>query len=177
MSRLRSYVPAFVKRIVWNRKHQTTQIDPAGCPHDLLDSLRSLDPNAGVIDLGCGAGNLRAALRLRNWNGHYVGVDISEEILEVAKKSGDANAEWHASTIEAFPLPSKKVKIVCLCESLYYVRPGSVPTLIERCRKSLVSPGGRIVIRIWHTDRHPEYVALLTDMGAQVTRPIYTICG
>lgn len=175
MSRLRSYAPAFIKRIVWNWKHGSTSIDPAACPHDLLECLRTLDSNSGVLDLGCGPGNLRAALRLRGWNGHFIGVDVSEHIIEVAKKSESNNAEWHVSTIEYFPIPNQKVSTICLCESIYYVKPESVSTLLERCRQSLVSPGGRIVIRIWHADWHREYIALLLGLGAQSNPPIYIL--
>jgi SAM-dependent methyltransferase len=174
MSRLRSYVPVFIKRIVWNWKHRSSRIDPATCPLGLLECLRTLDSNSGVLDLGCGPGNLRAALRLRGWNGHFIGVDVSEQVIAIAKKSEDNNAEWHASAIEDFPIPSKKVSIICLCESIYYVKLGSVPALLERCRQSRVS-GGRIVIRIWHTDRHREYIALLLGLGAQSNPPIYIL--
>ena len=77
------------------------------------------------------------ALRSRGWNGHFIGVDVSEQVIEVAKKSRDNNAEWHVSAIEDFPIPDKKVNIICLCESIYYVKPNLVPALLERCRQSL----------------------------------------
>ena len=121
MSRIRSYCPAFIKRLVWNWKFRSTRNDPAGCPRDLLDCLHTLDFNSAVLDLGCGPGNLRAALRLRGWNGHFIGVDISEQVIEVASKSESNNAEWHVSTIENFPIPHQKVSTICLCESIYYV--------------------------------------------------------
>ena len=175
MSILRSYAPTFIKRLVWNWKHKNASIDLAGCPHELLDCLRTYDSNSAVLDLGCGAGNLRAALRSRGWNGHFIGVDVSEQVIEVAKKSRDNNAEWHVSAIEDFPIPDKKVNIICLCESIYYVKPNLVPALLERCRQSLVSPGGRIIIRIWHTDRHREYIALLSGLGAEINPPIYIL--
>jgi SAM-dependent methyltransferase len=155
MSRLRSYVPVFVKRIVWNWKHRNNFTDPARCQKELLESLDSLEPDSGILDLGCGAGNLRAALRTRGWNGHYVGIDVSEKAIEIAKKSGDGNAAWHVVAIEHFSILENKVSTICLCESLYYVTPRSVPALIEKCRQSLASSDGRIVIRIWNAERHP----------------------
>jgi cyclopropane fatty-acyl-phospholipid synthase-like methyltransferase len=174
MSKLRSFAPVFMKRIVWNRKHQHSSIDPARCPRDLLECLRTLGSNSSVLDLGCGAGNLRAALRARGWNGHFIGVDVSEEVTEIAQKSDDQNAEWYVSAIEDFPILSQKVDTICLCESIYYVRRLSVPTLLARCRQSLVS-GGRIIIRIWDTEQHREYIALLESLGAQSSPPIYTL--
>ena len=174
MSKLRAYAPAWVKRMVWDRKHLSTRIDPEGCPHDLLECLRTLDSNAGIADFGCGAGNLRAALRSRGWKGHYVGVDTSERAIEVARKSEDSNAEWHVSTTEDFPILTQKVSTICFCESIYYIQTKSVPTVLARCHQSL-SPGGRIVIRIYHTDRHREYIALLVGLGAQCKPPIYSL--
>ena len=174
MSKLRSYVPVFIKRIIWNRKHQGSSIDPARCPQDLLECLRTLGSDSAVLDLGCGAGNLRAALRSRGWNGYFIGIDVSEQVTEIAKKSRDSNAEWHVSAIEDYPILSRRVEAICLCESIYYIRPLSVPALLVRCRQSLV-PEGRIIIRIWDADRHREYVALLESFGAQSKPPIYIL--
>jgi SAM-dependent methyltransferase len=167
-------MPVFIKRAVWNWKHQSTGIDPRRCPQDLLEALRTLGADACVLDLGCGPGNLRAALRLRGWKGHFIGVDVSEKVIAVARKAHDSNAEWHAAPIEGFTVPDQKANAVCLCESIYYVKPKSVPLLIDRCRHSLGSPG-RIVIRIWHADRHREYIDILLGLGAQPTPPIYIL--
>jgi ubiquinone/menaquinone biosynthesis C-methylase UbiE len=112
---------------------------------------------------------------LLGWNGRFIGVDVSKQAIEVAKQSGDINAEWHVGSIENFPIPTEKVSTICLCESIYYVKVGQVPALLERCRQSLASPEGLIIIRIWHTDRHREYIALLAGMGAQCHPPIYIL--
>jgi SAM-dependent methyltransferase len=175
MSRLRSYAPKLIKEIVWDWKHRRSDVNPTFCPHDLLDCLSTLDQNAGLLDLGCGTGNLRAALRMLGWHGHFVGVDVSEIALCTARKSEDKNAEWLVGTIESFPIPRQKVDVVCLCESIYYARPGSIATLIDRCRHSLVPSGGRIIVRIWDADRHHEYVTHLSSLGAQSSPPIYVL--
>jgi trans-aconitate methyltransferase len=174
MSKLRSYVPVFMKKIMWNWKHQRSSIDPARCPRDLLECLRTLESDSGVLDLGCGAGNLRAALRSRGWNGRFIGVDVSEQVMEIARKSKDSHAEWHVSAIEDFPILSQEVGAICFCESIYYVRPSLVPTLLARCRQSLI-PQGQIVIRISDADRHREYVTLLTGLGVESKPPIYIL--
>jgi SAM-dependent methyltransferase len=174
MSKLRSYAPVFMKKIIWNRKHQRSSIDPDRCPQDLLEALRTLSSSASVLDLGCGAGNLRAALRSRGWKGRFVGVDVSEQVTAIAQKSADQDAEWFVSAIENFPILEAKVDAICLCESIYYVKPLSVPALIARCRQSL-APGGRIFIRIWDTEQHQEYVGLLEGLGVQSKAPIYIL--
>ena len=171
MSRLRAYAPAWIKRLVWNRKHRNAALDPAGCPHEMLDSLTELDPNASLADFGCGTGNLRASLRSRGWKGHYIGIDTSDRAIEEARRYDDGNAEWHVSTIEGFPGLAQNVNVICFCESIYYVQPKLVPPVLARCQKALASDG-RILIRIAHTGRHPEHIALLAKLGAQSNPPI-----
>jgi trans-aconitate methyltransferase len=161
--------------MVWNWKYRSAGIHPERCPRDLMERLRALEPDATVLDLGCGPGNLRAALRMRGWKGHFIGGDVSEQAIATANRAGDSNAEWHVSAIENFPALGRKVNTICLCESIYYVRVGLVPMLLERCRQSLISPGGQILIRIWDADQHREYIALLTRMGAKAAPPIYTL--
>jgi len=175
MSRLRCYSPIFLKKIVWNRKHRTGCVSSARCPLDLLECLKALGPGERLLDLGCGTGNLRAALRLNDWNGHFIGVDISETAIKRARSAGDNNAEWHVTALEHFPIPKPLVDTISLCESIYYVRPDSVTALIERCRHSLLPSKGRIVIRIWHADRHREYVTRLAHLGAECNAPIYIL--
>ncbi len=175
MSRLRSYAPGWIKRLVWDWKSMNASIEPAKCPHSLLECLGTLlDSNAGVLDLGCGPGNLRAALRYRGWKGHYIGVDVSARSIDAARQSQDNNAQWHVSRIETFPIPNEKVSTICLSESIYYVQIKLIPSLIARCRQCLV-PGGHVVIRIWHADLHREYVTLLRRLGAHCEPPIYIL--
>ena len=176
MSKLRSYMPAVIKRIAWNWKHRKGRTDPRACPDDLLECLRTVEPDSLLLDLGCGAGNLRAALRLGGWIGHFIGVDVSDEVIEVAKESVDDNAEWHVSAIEEFPFSNARVATICLSESIYYVKPSFVPTLVARCRQCL-APGGRIVVRICHAERHREYIVLLLGLGAESNPPIYILNG
>jgi 2-polyprenyl-3-methyl-5-hydroxy-6-metoxy-1,4-benzoquinol methylase len=179
MTRLRSHAPTFIKKVVWNWKHRMGIISPSRCPRDLLECLNSLRPDANLLDLGCGAGNLRAALRLRGWKGRFIGIDVSETILDTARMAGDPNSEWHASTIEEFPFPETSVSVVCLCESIYYVKPTSVVRLLDRCRQVIGADGGRIVIRICHSNRHTEHIALLKSLGAQRDGSLFifdTVC-
>jgi cyclopropane fatty-acyl-phospholipid synthase-like methyltransferase len=175
MSKLRSLAPSVVKKIFWNWKHKTTLIDPALCPRGLVDYLCKLEHNSRLLDLGCGAGNLRAALRLRGWGGHFAGVDVSRKVIEdAAVNAQDINSEWHTEAIESFPTFNEPFDTICFCESIYYVKIGSIPYLLDRCLQSL-SPGGRIVVRICDADRHREYVALLKEFAFKSNPPIYVL--
>ena len=50
-----------------------------------LATLVKDDPDASVLDYGCGYGALRAYLRERGHRGRYVGFDISESMIDAAR--------------------------------------------------------------------------------------------
>jgi SAM-dependent methyltransferase len=53
------------------------------------------DPDAGVLDYGCGYGALRSYLRERGHRGRYVGFDISQRMLDAARAGcSDAGAQF-----------------------------------------------------------------------------------
>lgn len=174
MNNIRSSAPPLVKKLMWDRKHRSNSIDPAKCPDDLLESLDPLKPDSAILDLGCGTGNLRAALRMRGWKGHFIGVDVSQVAIETARKSEDENSEWHVSTIENFPIPTQMLDAVVFCESIYYVKQEALSTLLRRCHQPLAL-GGRIISRIWDPDEHHDYVKVLLKSGAEDSSPLYIL--
>jgi SAM-dependent methyltransferase len=53
------------------------------------------DPDASVLDYGCGYGALRSYLRARGHRGPYIGFDISQRMIDAARAGGsDANAQF-----------------------------------------------------------------------------------
>jgi SAM-dependent methyltransferase len=50
----------------------------------VLRVLESLHGEVNILDLGCGNGSLAAELEARDYQGRYVGVDFSEELLQFA---------------------------------------------------------------------------------------------
>jgi len=52
----------------------------------VLRALEGLPPQASVLDLGCGNGELAAELQRRGHPGPYVGLDSSEPLLELARR-------------------------------------------------------------------------------------------
>lgn len=86
-----------------------------GCGNPV--GVAGLRPGQIVLDLGCGGGFdcLLAAERVGP-SGRVIGVDVSEEVLEVARaaaaKQGRTNVEFHLGTLEALPLPDVSVDVI-----------------------------------------------------------------
>jgi hypothetical protein len=49
-----------------------------------------------------------------------------------------------------------------------------MPVMLARCQGSL-TPEGAILVRIWHRERHLEYVKLLLRTGFVCRPPIYIL--
>ena len=80
-------------------------------------ALAQLEPGQVVLDLGSGAGlDVLLSARRVSPGGHAYGVDMTDEMLELANghkvKAGGANATFLKGTIENGPLPDASVDIV-----------------------------------------------------------------
>ncbi len=73
----------------------------------MLDSVGlSIGPRDELVDIGCGVGRLTRALARRA--GHVYGIDVSSEMLDLAKQQnpGLANVEWvHGDGRGLQPIP------------------------------------------------------------------------
>jgi SAM-dependent methyltransferase len=86
-----------------------------GCGNPTM--LAQLAPGQVVLDLGSGAGlDVLLSARRVAPGGHAYGVDMTDEMLELAnsnaKKSGVSNATFLKGTIENVPLPDASVDVV-----------------------------------------------------------------
>jgi SAM-dependent methyltransferase len=57
--------------------------------------LDSIQPSARILDLGCGNGELARELFRREFSGQYVGMDFSEELLNVAREGLAGFGNYH----------------------------------------------------------------------------------
>jgi SAM-dependent methyltransferase len=86
-----------------------------GCGNPTM--LAQLVPGQVVLDLGSGAGlDVLLSARRVTPGGHAYGVDMTDEMLELARgnaqKSGVTNATFLKGTIESVPLPDGSVDVV-----------------------------------------------------------------
>jgi|ERR1700691_3335580 len=162
----RSLAPAFIKRLIWNRKPFNQQTTPEKCPQDIQNALAvHLGESKSLLDFGCGPGNLLMALRARGWRGHYIGIDVSDKAIHLARKLRDQNSEWFRCLIEDFP--GIEVDTVSFIESLYYAR--NVPRVLERWR------GAAIFIRIYDSARHQDTLQHLSHFGFTQSEALWSM--
>jgi len=129
-------------------------------PERILDAIKSVIGNRGglaVADLGCGSGFAGACLRGRA--SQMVGVDLSAEMIALARERNIYDrleiaeiTDWLARTNEQFDL-------IVACECLVYF--GDLGAVVTAAAHRL-NPAGVLALTVEQTDQHPFH---LTDSG------------
>ncbi|MCO1661084.1 class I SAM-dependent methyltransferase [Pseudonocardia humida] len=112
-----------------------------------------------ILDAGCGAGPLSAALRDRG--ARVTGIDASAGMLEVARRRLGPDADLRVADLaEPLPFPDDSFDDVVASLVLHYLRDWG-PTLAE-LRRVLV-PGGRLIVSV----DHPFALALTRRLAGE----------
>lgn len=137
---------------------------------ELLRSAR-LQPGERVLDVACGTGVItRAAAEQVGSTGTVTGVDLSPDMIAVAKETPAAGApiDWQLADAEDLPLPDGAYD-VALCQMGLMFMQDKPAALAELHR--VLAPGGRVVINTPGRIQ-PQFAALeqaiVDNLGAEL---------
>ena len=133
--------------------------------------LRDLDIKGDeqILDVGCGTGNLTAALlRALSPQGRVVAVDISPAMVAKAKeKIQDPRVKWHVTSVEDLPLPDTSLHRV-MCFSVWpHV---DCPRVALREIRRVLRPAG--ILHVWHIDSRATINEIHATAGEAVRRDV-----
>lgn len=136
--------PAFWNRIAEGYAAKPVEDIPA-FERKIAVAKARLEPDSVVADLGCGTGSL--ALILAPHAGHVHGLDISSEMVRIARgKAADqavSNVTFHCQPLgEALPFEPASLDMVCAMSILHLV-PDLRATL--RAVYEVLKPGGHLL--------------------------------
>ena len=84
--------------------------------------LMHVPADARVLDVGCGSGWATRLLAEYAVNGHVTGIDISDEMIDLARATSQsfANVEFQVASAEQLPFSDNEFTHAFSMESLYY---------------------------------------------------------
>lgn len=117
----------------------------------IRETLKRLEARPGdkVLDAGCGTGALLHALASRQRKLELAGLDLSPEMLEIARARLGGRVELRQGRLEAMPFDDSSFDLVISTSVFHYLRrPGEALAEVWR----VLRPGGRILITDWCDD-------------------------
>lgn len=113
----------------------------------LVQSL-DLRGDERMLDVACGTGRLEALLRERHPRIDVTGVDLSPDMLEVARQRfpEDERTRWLQGTLDDVELPAASFDLVT-CNNAFHLFPEQQASLDRMAE--LVRPGGLVAIVDW----------------------------
>lgn len=119
-------------------------------------------PGERVLDVACGTGIVaRQVAPLVGANGAVTGLDISPQMLEVARSlplPSGATIEWREGNAEELPFEEASFDLVLCQQGIQFV-PDKLAATREQRR--VLSPGGRAVVAVWRGIEHQPVFGIL----------------
>lgn len=107
----------------------------------IVGYVQQFSPNPAVLDVGCGHGRLFQLLHPYPYRS-YLGIDHSEEGIQLAQSLAKVNARFERADFEEF-IPAERYDVIIFNESIYYApHPAE---LLRRYARALTSDGLMIV--------------------------------
>src|SRR6266498_4311716 len=98
-------------------------------------ALMHVTPEARVLDVGCGSGWATRMLAEYAFNGRVTGIDISDEMISVARTASQSqpNVDFEIANAEQLPFNDHEFTHAFSMESLYYYR--NIPKALKEIHR------------------------------------------
>ncbi len=116
-----------------------------------LKTWAMISPQAAVLDVACGTGELERLVLTEYPTQQIVGVDISEKMLAIAKQKCHAypNVSFHLANASALPFASNSFDVIVSANAFHYF---DHPLAALGEMKRVLKPDGTVVIMDWCRD-------------------------
>ena len=120
-------------------------------------------PEARVLDVGCGSGWATRLLAGSAINGRVTGIDISDEMVRVAREASQSytNVDFEVASAEQLPFNENEFTHAFSMESLYYYR--NIPKALSEIHRVLKTGGlfVAVVDLYWENEATHQWIDTL----------------
>ncbi|MBC8028793.1 MAG: class I SAM-dependent methyltransferase [Pyrinomonadaceae bacterium] len=119
--------------------------------------LMRISSEAQVIDIGCGSGWAARLMAEKAREGRVVGIDVSDEMIRVARESSAAvsNVEFHVASAEKLPFDDAEFMRAFSMESLYYYT--DMLAALKEIRRVLRAGGRFVTVVDLYEENEPSH--------------------
>ncbi|PMB44818.1 methyltransferase type 11 [Fischerella thermalis CCMEE 5201] len=137
-----------------------------------LKNWAKISPEATVLDIGCGTGEFERLLVAENPQQAITGVDISEEMLLVAKQKCHAypNVSYQNASVSALPFADNCFDVIVSSSAFHYFND---PDIALKEMRRVLKPVGKVVILDWCKD---YFLCRICDFVLKFVDPAYKQC-
>ncbi|PCI68449.1 MAG: hypothetical protein COB26_08265 [Piscirickettsiaceae bacterium] len=123
-----------------------------------------------VLDAGCGTGVItRQAIEQVGSNGSVTGIDLNQNMLDIAKSRSSSDIEWFQADVTELPFDDNQFDVVTCQQVLQFV-PDKQKALDELYR--VLRPNGRLTLAVWKSAEHsPGWKALQDSLSEIINEP------
>ena len=145
----------------WARagKGESMEIGHRPVGEQAIERMR-VTPEARVLDVGCGSGWATRLLAGFAVNGRVTGIDISDEMIRLARESSQSflNVDFEIASAEQLPFSDNEFTHAFSMESLYYYR--DIPQALEEIHRVLRAAGlfVTVVDLYWENEASHQWI-------------------
>ncbi len=137
-----------------------------------LYNWEKIQPQAIILDVDCGTGEFERLLLEKNPTQKIVGIDISEKMLDLARKKFNtfSNVEFKQASVHSLPFDSHYFDVVVCANSFHFF---DKPQVALREIKRVLKPDGKVIILDWNKD---YFICRICDLFLQLFDPAHQQC-
>jgi SAM-dependent methyltransferase len=108
----------------------------------------AIAPIKSILDLGCGTGIHDESFALKGYE--VTGLDLSQDMLDIAKSKNIANAEFINGDLSDFKIDKKFDACICMFASFGYITENKQIKSSFKSIKKHLNPKGLFVLDVWN---------------------------
>lgn len=148
--------------------------EAAGITQSALLRYAGLSDQMSLLDFGCGAGRLAAALAREDRPISYHGIDVNRAMLEYARSISPPRFRFTLNRTLSLPVPDSSADMVCAFSVFTHLKHTETYIYLQEIHRVL-HPGGRLVFSFleFASPRHwPGFEAFVEEERVGFPRPL-----